>query len=153
MKGVVWYYPMVYIIPTESWGLNASVVAEVKTTKQTDKYRCVNKRRHGTLLVRVAVMDLQKRFWRHFDLQHKFSGYLMGRCLFETSFRPRRGPALISIPEGCCWMESDNPRNSKDSNFYGPVSCLMFNQSGPVIDCYSWDLTKVETHKNYSVMN
>lgn len=36
--------------------------------------------------------------------------------------RPRRGPALISIPEGCCWMESDNPRNSKDSNFYGPVS-------------------------------
>ncbi|VDM28760.1 unnamed protein product [Toxocara canis] len=35
--------------------------------------------------------------------------------------RPRKGPAFLSIPEGCCWMESDNPKNSKDSNIYGPV--------------------------------
>ncbi|CAG9529497.1 unnamed protein product [Cercopithifilaria johnstoni] len=36
--------------------------------------------------------------------------------------RPKRGPSFLEIPNGCYWMESDNPNNYSDSRLYGPVS-------------------------------
>lgn len=36
--------------------------------------------------------------------------------------RPKVGPKFVEIPSGCCWMESDNPKNDFDSRLYGPVS-------------------------------
>ena len=31
----------------------------------------------------------------------------------------------VKIPEGHCWVEGDNIRNSQDSNFFGPVSSII----------------------------
>ncbi|MFH4973672.1 hypothetical protein AB6A40_000381 [Gnathostoma spinigerum] len=36
--------------------------------------------------------------------------------------RQRRTGRLFEIPRGYCWMESDNPKNAKDSHVYGPVN-------------------------------
>uniref|UniRef100_A0A0N5AGU4 Mitochondrial inner membrane protease subunit 2 n=1 Tax=Syphacia muris TaxID=451379 RepID=A0A0N5AGU4_9BILA len=40
----------------------------------------------------------------------------------DDVIEPRNGSGRLVIPKKCCWMESDNPKGSKDSNNYGPVN-------------------------------
>lgn len=32
---------------------------------------------------------------------------------------------ILRVPQGCCWVEGDNPRVSGDSNQFGPVRIFL----------------------------
>ncbi|KAK0418231.1 hypothetical protein QR680_013447 [Steinernema hermaphroditum] len=40
--------------------------------------------------------------------------------------RPVVGPPALIVPQGSCWVQSDNPANHNDSNAYGPVPKGLF---------------------------